>query len=308
MDTALELKIAVQNDSISDSETAQRLLKKSELFKELLVEFEQSSINLLHRLIQLSEIPFSKENQNVQEWRNKLADLTFCEVGFSLTGKSDDILACYNAMITSVLIKLDYPNNLRISKGIEWIMKYQNTERNQPTLWKGKGIQKYGGCMKSTPCFIGVVKSIIALSDYKQKGELENNQVKEKLNNGLEYILEHKVFKKKSKNEPITKDITKLTYPFTYKTNIVEILRLLNTNKRIDDPRVDEAKELVNKKKKGDSWRANSFYKPKYWVDFNKPKQKSEWVDFEIKNTIRNNVSVITVDSTSPESTQNCKS
>jgi len=288
MDAALELKSKVQNNLISDSETAQILLSKSELFKKLLTDFEPSSINLLHRLIQLSEIPFSQENHKVKAWRDTLADLTFCEVGFSLSGKSDDILACYNAMITSVLIQLDYANDLRIRKGIAWIVKYQNTERNQSTLWKGKGIQKYGGCMKSTPCFIGVVKSMIALSDYRQKIDPDNDQVNEKLEKGLEYILEHKVFKKKSKDEPITKDITKLTYPFTYKTNIVEILRLLKTNGRIDDPRVEEAKELLHKKKKGNSWKANSFYKPAYWVDFDIPKHTSEWIDFEIKKTMDN--------------------
>lgn len=288
MDAALELKKAIQNNQTIDPKVAKSLLSKSELFNALLTEFEQTSINLLHRLIELSEIPFSQEYQQVKDWRDKLATLTFCDVGFSLTGKSDDILACYNAMITSVLIKLDYSDHSQIEKGIDWIIQYQNTARDQPTLWKGKGIQKYGGCMKATPCFIGVVKSMIALSDSKQKTELESCQVQEKLQNGMEYILEHRVYKKKSKNEPITKDITKLTYPFTYKTNVVEILRLLKANNRVDDVRVNDAIELLNKKKKGEGWKANSFYKPKHWVVFDKPKQGLGWTDFEIKNIMNN--------------------
>ena len=286
MDSALELKIKTSENQITSFSQAKPYLDKSDLFSALLTQFEQSSINLLHRLIQLSEIPFSHGNQQVREWRDELADLTFCDVGFSLSGKSDDILACYNAMITSTLIKLDYPNNNRISKGIEWIINHQSVKRNQPTNWQGKGIQKYGGCMKLTPCYIGIVKSMIALSDFNQKASLANQDAEEKLNKGLEYILEHKVFKRKSADKPITKDITKLAYPFTYKTNIVEILRLLKTNKRLDDSRVNETKEILNKKKKGDSWRINAFYKPKFWVDFDKPKQKSEWIDFEVKNIL----------------------
>lgn len=263
-------------------------MDKSQLFNELLTEFEESSINLLHRLIQLSEIPFSQENVKAKKWRDKLADLTFCEVGFSLSGKPEDILACYNAMITNVLVKLDYPSYSRLVKGIEWIVKYQNVKRNQATEWKGRGIQKYGGCMKSTPCFIGVVKSMVALSDYEHKVQSKNKSIHEKLNNGLDYILDHKVFKRKSTNEPITKDITKLSFPFTYKTNIIEILRLLKNNDLLDDPRANEAKELLSKKKKGGSWKADLVYKPKFWIEFDKSKQKSEWLDLEIKNTIHN--------------------
>ncbi len=286
MDTALELKIGIENGLIVSSEKGRLLLETSQLFSELLTDFEETSIHLLHRLIELSEIPFTQESEKVKKWRDKLAELTFCEVGFSLSGDSEDILACYNAMIASVLIKLDYQNYYRIERAIEWILKYQSVRRNETTEWKGKGILKYGGCMKSTPCFIGVVKSMIALSGYKRKNKLVNEAVIEKLNDGLEYILEHDGYRRKSTNEPITKDITKLTFPFTYKTNLVEILRLLKFNNVIDDPRVDEAKELLKRKKKGNYWKSNAFYKPKFWIDFDKSKQKSEWLTFEIENTL----------------------
>ncbi|MEL6558560.1 MAG: hypothetical protein AAFQ94_10270, partial [Bacteroidota bacterium] len=73
MDAALELKTAIQDDSTIDLKVAKDLLEKSELFHALLTEFEQTSINLLHRLIQLSEIPFSQEYQQVKDWRDKLA-------------------------------------------------------------------------------------------------------------------------------------------------------------------------------------------------------------------------------------------
>ena len=289
MDASLELKIKAVNNSIQSFEEAESYLNNSELFKSLLSDFELTSINLLHRLTQLSEIPFSQGNEKVKKWRDQLANITYCEVGFSLSGRSDDILACYNAMITSVLIKLEYPILFQIEKGIEWINCYQNTRRNQPNNWKGKGILKYGGCMKSTPCFIGVVKSMEALSTFKSKQQNQSVRIAQKLESGLQYILEHKVYQRKSSNQTITKDITKLTYPFTYKTNIVEILRLLRDNDLLDDPRVDEVKDLLNKKKKGTSWVVNSFYRPKFWVDFDKPKQKSEWIDFEIRNTMHNN-------------------
>jgi len=292
MDAALELKIKILENPTFSFEEAQLYLEKSDVFQNLLEDFETTSLHLLHRLIQLSEIPFSQEYKKVQIWRDTLANLTFCNEGFSLTGKKDDLLACYNAMITTVLIKLDYPNTNQISKGIDWILKYQNTQRNQINKWKGKGIQKYGGCMKLTPCYIGITKSMITLTAFKKRFISENENINNKLKSGLEYILEHKVYKRRSTGEPITKDITKLTYPFTYKTNILELLRLLKENQLMDDERTTEVKKLIlGKQKKDGFWRSNSFYQPKYWVTFDPPKEKAEWISFEIKHLMNATIS-----------------
>ncbi len=287
MDTALALKIKLSEKRVNSFEEAKPYLDKSELFQKLLTGFEETSLTLLHRLIELAEIPYAQEFGQVREWRDKLAELTFCEEGFSLSGKKNDLLACYNAMITTVLIKLNYPNLDQVSKGIDWILKHQNTRRNQPTTWKGKGIQKYGGCMKATPCFIGVVKSMVALTAFKEKEAHTRKPLSDKLESGMEYILEHKAYKRKSTGEPITKDITKLTYPFDYKTNVIEILRLADDNKLVNDRRLKEAKELVSEKQKKDGfWRVNSAYRPKHWIDFDQPKEKAEWASFEIRRIL----------------------
>ncbi|MDN5204219.1 hypothetical protein QQ008_22695 [Fulvivirgaceae bacterium BMA10] len=287
MDAALELKHKIKEQLISTFEEAKPYLDGSTVFQNLLADFEITSLNLLHRLLEISEIPFSYNYKKVQVWRDKLAENTFCGEGFSLSGKKDDLLACYNAMITSVLIILRYENLEQVQQGINWILKYQNIKRNSNNLWKGKGILKYGGCMKSTPCYIGVIKSMISLSEANRKGELRSHELNAKLKNGLEYILEHKVYKRKSADIPITKDITKFTYPFTYKTNLIEILRLLKANDLLNDNRCDESKRFILKKQKEDGfWRVNSFYKPKFWVDFDKPKEKAEWISFEINEML----------------------
>lgn len=288
MDTALILKIKISKDSIRSFEEARPLLEQSILFQKLLSPLEPTSLHLLHRLIELSEIPYAQEFKQVQRWRDQLADQTFCGEGFSLTGKKEDLLACYNAMITNTLIQLDYANSSQISKGIDWILNYQNTQRNQINQWKEKGIQKYGGCMKATPCFIGVVKSMICLTTFQQKNKFKHQQLSHKLENGLEYILDHKLYQRKSIHQPITKDITKLSYPFTYKTNILEILRLLQNNHLLKDPRTQQAKALLLKKqKKNGFWKANAVYKPKYWIDFDTSKEKATWLTYEIKKVIQ---------------------
>jgi hypothetical protein len=284
MDTALILKQKVDSGEIRDFSQASAWLDRSELVKKLLTKFEFDILNLLNRLVEISEIPFAYRLEPVQKWINKLADLSYCGDGFSITGKSDDILSCYNSMITSVLIKMNYPNTERIEKGIGWILKYQNTERGADNKWTGSRILKYGGCMKATPCYIGIVKAMIALTDYKMRDDyMENSRIELKLREGLNYILDHHVFRRQSDGRPITKDIDKLTYPFSYKTNLIEILRLLKNNNLYSDPRCDAAKDyLRTKKQKTGYWRVNSSYLPKCWVQFDSPKEPGLWISYEI--------------------------
>lgn len=284
MDTALILKQKVDSGEIKDFSQASDYLDKSEIVKGLLTNFDFDILNLLNRLSEIKEIPFAHRLERVQKWINKLADLSFNDDGFSITGKSDDILSCYNSMITSILIRMDYSDKDRIDKGIEWILNYQNLGRGAKNNWTGSRILKYGGCMKTTPCYIGVVKAMIALSDYKKRSDyLTNDKIENKLETGLDYILDHQVYLRQSNRQPITKDINKLTYPFSYKTNVIEILRLLKDNNLDSDTRCDFAKiYLHTKKQKNGYWKINNSYLPKCWIPFDKPKEPELWISYEI--------------------------
>lgn len=290
MDTALTLKMEYDSRQIDNFKEAKEYLDRSEVFRLLLVDFDRSVLNLLWRLTELSEIPFSSTRPIVKQWLQELVQMTYTPKGFSITGKSDYILACYNGMITSLLIRLQWPNHEEIETGIDWIIKYQNVARNQECNWDGAAIKKYGGCMKSTPCYIGLVKSIIALSDYKRSIYYSPNKaLEDKLDCGLEYILSHEVFKRKSNGKPITSDILTITYPFTWKTNIMEILRLLKDNQRLSDVRCSAAKEyLAGKKRKDGRWYNQSTYisKNKTWVPFDKTKEPGLWIGYLIERLL----------------------
>lgn len=288
MDTALILKQKVDSGEIRDFNQASDFLDNSEVLKDLLTDFDFDILNLLNRLTEISEIPFTFRIERVQKWINKLADLSFCDEGFSITGKSDDMLSCYNSMITSVLIRMGYSDKNRIDKGIEWIINYQNVERGARNNWTGSRILKYGGCLKSTPCYIGIVKAMIALTDYKKHLDYTTNEkIENKLITGLDYILNHQIYLRQSNGQPITKDINKLTYPFSYKTNVVEILRLLKDNNLDSDKRCDLAKAYLQKKKQRDGyWKINSSYLPKCWVQFDKTKESGLWISHEINRLI----------------------
>ena len=288
MDSALILKQKFDSGEINDYKQASDFLDKSELIKALLTDFDSDILGLVNRLIELTEIPFAYKIEKVQKWINKLADLSFCDDGFSITGKSDDILSCYNSMITSILIRSDYSDKERISKGIDWILKYQNVERNVDNKWTGSRILKYGGCLKATPCYIGIVKAMIALSDYKKFPDyVPNDLLETKLDKGLNYILAHQVYKRKSNGQPISQEIDKITYPFSYKTNMIEILRLLKDNGLDKDSRCNSAKDYLRAKKQSSGfWHVNSANRHKSWIQFDKPKESGLWISYEIEKII----------------------
>lgn len=285
MDTALILKQKVDSGEISDFNQASVYLDKSDIIKDLLTDFDFDILNLLNRLTEIAEIPFAYRLDRVQKWINKLADLSFCNDGFSITGQSDDILSCYNSMITSILIRMDYSDKSRIDKGIEWILSYQNVKRGAINNWTGSRILKYGGCLKSTPCYIGIVKAMIALTDYKKRFDSKtNDKIENKLKQGLGYILDHQIYLRQSNGQPITKDINKLTFPFSYKTNVIEILRLLKDNNLDSDSRCSLAKDYLRTKKQKDGfWKINSSYLPKCWIPFDRPSEQGLWISYEIE-------------------------
>lgn len=288
MDSALILKQKFDYGEIQNFSQASSFLNQSELIRKLLSDFDMDVLNLLNRLTEISEIPLTCHLEKVQNWVHQLADMSFCSEGFSITGKSDDILSCYNSMILTVLLRMNYSDKSKINAGINWILNYQNVQRGLESSWKGSRITKYGGCMKFTPCYIGIVKAMIALSEYKKNPDYAiNDSVEKKLEDGLNYILDHELYKRKSNNQPITKDIDKLTYPFSYKTNLVEILRLMKDNKLIADSRCNSVKEhLLSKKQKTGYWHINNSYLPKCWIDFDKTKEPGFWISYEIEKIL----------------------
>jgi hypothetical protein len=288
-DSALILKKAHDNGEPINIEKARELLAKSELVKRLLVTPKQKPELFVGirayewRLIELSEIPFSSSLKKVRDWINLLTDKTYTPEGFSLTGNRNGILACHNAMITTLLIKTGYNEIEKIKAGINWILNYQSTERGIECNWTGSDLNmRFGGCMKKTPCFYGVVKSMISLTEYEKKFGV-SCKIDKKLKKGLEYILKHKVFQKISTGGPIENSIVKNFYPFSYKSNLIEILTLLKSNNLHNASRCKDAIEILKHKRHPDGlWRSEVSQMKSTWIDFDPLNKPGLWISYII--------------------------
>ena len=284
-DSALILKRKYDNGEIIPPQEVQELLNQSPLVNKLLETHDRPPTtfvglrNYMWRLVELSEIPLTHKLKKVQEWIKMLVEKSYISKGFTLEGKTDNLLACHSAMITTILIRMKYEDIKKINAGIDWIVKYQSIERGKECSWEGKDLYtRFGGCMKKIPCFYGVVKSMKALSEYnKRYGGSE--ELKSKLNQGLEYILEHEVYKKLSNGKPIEDSIIKNFYPYTYKSNLVEILTLLKENGLLEDNRCLDAINILKKKQRPDGfWHADVSYMKSAWIDFDIPKKPGPWI------------------------------
>ncbi|MFX1390021.1 MAG: hypothetical protein ACFE9Z_08170 [Promethearchaeota archaeon] len=288
-DSALLLKKSYERGDNITLEDAQKMLDNSELIKQLLEPPKRPPTTFVGirayewRLLELTEIPFTQTLKTVKEWLEILVDKSSIKEGFALEGKKDHLLACHNAMITTILLKMDYNDKEKINAGIDWILKYQSVERGKECTWPGKDLYtRFGGCMKKIPCYYGVIKSMITLTEYKKKYG-PSDEINNKLSQGLEYILQHRVYKKLSSNKPIEDSIILNFYPYTYRSNIIEILSLLKVNNLLEDERCNDAKELLKKKMRSDGfWQVDTSYMKTAWVDFDIPKKLGLWVSYII--------------------------
>ncbi len=292
-DTALILRKAHDEGEAIDLRYAQMMLASSNLVSRLLTEPKQKPHTFVGlralewRLLELSEIPYTHTLERVREWIDLLVERTSLSEGFSLTGHRDGVLSCHNAMIAYILMKMEHRDFERIHSGIDWIVTYQSVERGVDCTWTGKDLfTRWGGCMKKTPCFYGVVKSMKALTEYAFRfGSFPG--LEGKLARGLEYILRHRVFKKLSVPKPIEPSITENFYPYPYKTNILEILVLLGRNGLLRDTRCNEAIRILKNKRRSDGlWQADASYMKSAWVDFDIPGKPGEWITYVIEKLL----------------------
>lgn len=281
MDSALVLRRKYDRGVELDAQRIDSLSYSSELVQSLTSDFSKNSLYPIWRLLALSEIPYAGRLVYTQDLIEYIEQTYATSEGFSISGKVEDLLPCYNAMIVEAFSKLGYSDRPVVRNAIEWMKKYQVFERDQPTLWQGKGIKKYGGCMKLTPCFIGIAKSVKALIYYSYYSKVKDDQINELIRKGTDYILKHNLYRRLSNNEPITKHILDIAYPQSYQLNIVELLDIAFMTNNMNDPRVRYAVDYVKSKKtKENYWKINYIYHADGYVSFDRRGQKAEWVTY----------------------------
>ena len=285
IDPALQLRIRCdRGEQVTETE-ALVLLAQSPLMARLLVPPKPrldlfTGVRALEwRLLEMCEIPFASTLPQVQAWLDLLLDKTVIPQGFSLEGTVDGVVACHMAMLTRIVMRLRPQAREQIDNGIQWILDYQNLERGQRCDWPGKDLYtRWGGCMKNTPCFYGIVKAMVTLSEYQRQFGADA-AVADKLARGLVVILSHRVCQRRTTGEPIEPSITQLFFPYTYKTNLIELLALLKQHDLLSDERCTQALAILREKQDSDGfWKPEVSFMKAAWVEFEPLKKPGGWV------------------------------
>lgn len=285
MDTALILKKKLRCGEKLSLEQVDSLLKKSELIETIFNENYRTDIftglrKLEFLLTELSEIPYTIRLEKTKRMLNELIAMTLQKEGFSLSDGEDGVLACHQAMITLIMIRFDEKELAR--HGIDWILNYQITKKGELCNWHGCDLYQRFGCVGNTPCYDGLVKSMKALSEF-QLVYGKDNTIQKKLTEGINYILEHDVYKTMDKSATLGKVITKLFYPYPYKTNLIEVLGLLKQEGVLSDERTKDARAILQSKRNADgSFNAEKIFMKTSWVPFDAVNKKGEWITEEI--------------------------
>ena len=281
MDTALLLRNYYDQGKELSYNEIMELLNSSQLVAELTSSFERKPLFAVWRIIALAEIPYAKELDYTSQLVEYIQNDISTPYGFALTGKVSDLLPCYNSMLLEAFSKLGYEQLEVVQRAVKWIKEYQPFERNVPTLWAEKGVKKYGGCLENTPCFIGVAKAVKALIFYSKAVNNSDDEVAGLIEKGMEYILEHELYKRRSNGQPINKHILNIAFPASYQVNVVELIEIAYLTGHIRDSRSKSAIEYIcGKRTKEGFWKTNYIYKADGYLSFDKRGKRGDWLTY----------------------------
>ncbi|WP_413537445.1 hypothetical protein [Enterococcus malodoratus] len=287
VDSALLLKKYVRDKRMLEVSEIQKLLENSEVITKILAEpYRTDTFTGLRKLefllIELSEIPYFEGLEQVQTMLETLHSYTNYAEGFSLTGKQSGVLACHNAICTLIFLRAGKKE--WAEKGIQWIISYFPFDKNIASNWHGKDLfHRFGGCVGNSPCYDGLVKSVKALSEYTAKyGDYPELQIK--LQQGLDYILAHRVIFHQNSDEYLYDDLITLFYPYPYRTNIIEALGVMKTEDLLDCAECQAALDYLKEKHQDNGfWKSEKIFMKSSWIPFDPIKKPGAWITDEIE-------------------------
>lgn len=279
MDRALELRIKVEQEE--PIEAPFEYLNQSEIVQRYSELTDLKPLGKIFALVGLAEIPYAEQLPLTQELIAFVNQHLATSEGFSFTGKMEEIVPCYNAMLLEAYCRLGLGESEEAQNALNWIKQYQVFDREEKTTWPHKGICKFGGCMKNVPCYIGIGKTIRALLTYQEKVDPADDKVNEMIRRGVDYMLQHKMYRRLSTDQPISPHITESMFPQSYVLSLTDLVYIIQKSQSADDPRASELLQLLHDKQtKTGGWKIEYIYKYNGYLPFDNRRKDSEWLTY----------------------------
>jgi hypothetical protein len=204
--------------------------------------------------------------------------------GFSISisaktggGRSSGVIPCLTGNLVYSLIRLGYLQDVRVQKSINWITTYQRFDDGINEGPKGWPYDRFVMCWGKHSCHMGVVKTLKALAEIPIIQR--NKEVKNTIEEGVEYLLQHHLYKKSHDLSKISKPgWLRLGFPLMYQDDILEILGIL-TQLGYHDQRMQEAIDILVSKQDGEGkWKLENTFNGRFQTNIEQKGKPSKWI------------------------------
>jgi hypothetical protein len=133
---------------------------------------------------------------------------------------------------------------------------------------------------------MGAVKALKALAEIPL--EQRNEEVKNTISRGVEYLLQHHIYKKSHDLNKIAKPgWLRLGFPLMYQDDILEILGIL-TQLGYYDQRMQEAIDILVSKQDGEGkWKLENTFNGRFQTNIEQKGKPSKWITLNALKVIK---------------------
>jgi hypothetical protein len=213
--------------------------------------------------------------------------------GFSISisaktggGRSSGVIPCLTGNLVYSLIRLGYLQDVRVQKSINWITTYQRFDDGINEGPKGLPYDRYPMCWGKHSCHMGVVKALKGLAEIPSTQR--NKEVEKTISQGVEYLLQHHIYKKSHDLSKISKPgWLRLGFPLMYQDDILEILGIL-TQLGYYDQRMQEAIDILVSKQDGEGkWKLENTFNGRFQTNIEQKGKPSKWITLNALKVIK---------------------
>ncbi|MEA3453973.1 MAG: nitrogen fixation protein NifH [Candidatus Caldatribacteriota bacterium] len=202
-------------------------------------------------------------------------------------GRSTGVIPCLTGNLVYSLIKLGYLKDERVQNSIKWITTYQRFDDGIKSTPKDWPYERLVVCWGKHSCHMGVVKALKALAEipFNQRNEEVRNTIEE----GVEYLLKHHIFKRSHDLKRVSKPGWKrFGFPLMYQTDVLEILGIL-TRSGYHDERMQEAIDLlISKQDNQGKWKLESTFNGRFQTNIEQKGKPSKWITLNALKVLKN--------------------
>ncbi|MBN1178674.1 MAG: nitrogen fixation protein NifH [Anaerolineae bacterium] len=207
---------------------------------------------------------------------------------FAMSGTPSSTVHCLWGNLVRALLDLDFWGDERLAYAIEQLARSITGDGYE---WYRKGGVQAPGFHCSAnydlPCGWGAVRALWALNGVPAEGRTP--AVEAAIEAAVDFLLSYDVARADYPyKERINSSWFKLGYPLGYVTDVLLNLEALAEAGCGDDPRLDEAVELVLSKQDAQGrWPMEYSYNGKMWADVEEKGRPSKWVTLRVVRMLR---------------------